>query len=87
MASTAVLCFSGLRMPQKFTGQACTPNTRTINFKKTLEDYSGLLFSTVLSRLKKTREDYYSGLLFSTGQKVHLKREVKTTAVYFSVQQ
>ena len=33
MASTAVLCFKGLPMPQEFTGQACTPNThvRTIH--------------------------------------------------------
>ena len=32
---------------------------------KICEDYSGLLSSTGQSRPKKTREDYYSGLLFS----------------------
>ena len=33
MASAAVSCFKGLSMPQKFTGQAFTPNThvRTVN--------------------------------------------------------
>ena len=74
-------------MPQKFAGKACTPNTRTINFKKHLKTTAVYFSVQDKVYLKKHVKTTTTAVYFSVQDKVHLKRHVKTTAVYFSVQQ